>query len=363
MAIPLPVEPSEDTPPAARPGEPEISLNVQVGKKEQVDERLLELFQNRAELKKEFAELRAERDRLIELLAEQKSLTDREQAKMRALEKRLCDPEMGYTALVYYHLRNLWDACHEQLVRFKEELVKQQETRERKRVVMEFNQQRDKRLQALNTRVQSVRAECDAMKTQVLTMEGQMLGLGGFWNFFKRRAFAPELNQRKLELETVREQVERLLDQRIAIESEPWPEPKGLGIEARRLINLALLALTQHLYLHFSENTLASLARSATLKALKEQHYGLRSDCEQYLAMIPNAIADMQAQRGHGQELKVRANGLRARVRYKNDSDSTPAADSVDGIPLQASETDFGGLVQVNVLTDNYWNVLDLLMR
>ena len=60
MAIPLPVEPSEDTPPAARPGEPEISLNVQVGKKEQVDERLLELFQNRAELKKEFAELRAE---------------------------------------------------------------------------------------------------------------------------------------------------------------------------------------------------------------------------------------------------------------------------------------------------------------
>jgi hypothetical protein len=50
-------------------------------------------------------------------------------------------------------------------------------------------------------------------------------------------------------------------------------------------------------------------------------------------------------------------------VRYKSDTDTTPAADSMDGIPIQASETDFGGLVQVNVLTDNYWNVLDLLMR
>jgi hypothetical protein len=362
LAIPLPVEPFEDTPPTVRPPEPEVSL-AEVGKKEQIDERLLELFQNRAELKKEFAELRAERDRLLELLSEQKGLTEREQAKMRALEKRLCDPEMGYTALVYYQLRNIWDACHEQLVRFKEELVKQQEARERKRVIMEFNQQRERRLQALNTRVQTVRAECDAMKAQVLALEGRMLGLAGFWNFFKRRALAPDLNQRKLELETVREQVERLLDQRIAIESEPWPEPGQLGIEACRLINLALLALTQHLYLHFSENSLAPLARSATLKGLKEQHYGLRSDCERYLAMIPETVAVMQAQRGHGQELKIRANGLRARVRYKSDSDATPAADSVDGIPLQANETDFGGLVQVNVLTENYWNVLDLLMR
>src|SRR5262249_22194315 len=143
----------------------------------------------------------------------------------------LADPEMGYTALVYYHLRNVWDASHEQLVRFKEELVKQQETRERKRLVMEFNQQREQRLQALNTRVQSVRAESDAMKTQVLALEGRMLALTGFWNFFKRRALTPELEQRRMEHETVREQIERLLDQRIAIESEPWPEPKGLGIE------------------------------------------------------------------------------------------------------------------------------------
>jgi hypothetical protein len=49
-------------------------------------------------------------------------------------------------------------------------------------------------------------------------------------------------------------------------------------------------------------------------------------------------------------------------VRYKSDTDAMPAADSVDGIPLQASESDFGGIAQVNVLTDNYWNVLDLLL-
>lgn len=347
---------------AARPAEPEVSVAV-VARKEQVDERLLALFQNRAELKKEFADLRNERDRLIEMLAEQKALTEREQQRMRALEKRLADPETGYTALVYYQLRALWDACHEQLRLFRTELLKQQEERERKRVLMEFNRAREERLQELNGRLQAVRAQTEAKRSQVADVEAQMQALRGFWNYFKRRALQPELEARKLEHEQVREQIERLLDERISIESEQCPEPKGLGVEGRRLVNLALLALTQHLYLHFSENSLAPMARGAAMKPLKDQHYGLRSDCEHYMTVIAEAVAAMQAQRGHGHLLKIRANGLRNRVRYKSDTDAIPVADSVDGIPLQSEETDFGGLVQVNVLTDNYWNVLDLLMR
>jgi hypothetical protein len=173
------------------------------------------------------------------------------------------------------------------------------------------------------------------------------------------------VEKRRLEHEAVREQIEVLLDERIAIESEPVPELEALGLEARRIINLALIALAQYLYLYFSEgqSSLASLARTAMLKSLKEQSYGTRQDCEKLLASIPPAIAGMQRQRGHGQELKVRANGLRERVRYKNDTDATPAADSVDGIPMSVNENDFGGLVHVNVMTDNYWNVLDHLMR
>jgi hypothetical protein len=363
LAIPLTANSSDDSIPAQRPQEPDVSLSVQFGKKEQVDERLVALFQNRAELKKEFGDLRAERDRLIEMLAEQKALTEREQARMRALEKRLADPEMGSTALVYYHLRSLWEACEEQLARFKEELIKQQEDRERKRVVAEFNQQREKRLQTLNERLQGVRAESDVMKAQVVSAEARLLELRGFWNYFRRRAFEPEVQLRRQAHEAVREQIEALLDERIGIESEPAPEPHGLGLEGRRLINVALIALAQYLYLHFSENSLATLARAAMLKSLKEQSYGQRSDCEQLLALVPKSIGTMQAQRGHGQELKIRANGLRARARYKNETDATPAPDSVDGIPMSASETEFGGLVQVNVLTDNYWNLLDHLAR
>jgi hypothetical protein len=104
------------------------------------------------------------------------------------------------------------------------------------------------------------------------------------------------------------------------------------------------------------------MARAAVLKSLKEQHYGLRSDCERFLAMIPEAVAAMRAQRGHGQDLKLRANGLRERVRYKSDTDATPAADSVDGVTLQSRDGEFGGIAPVNVLTDNYWNVLELLL-
>jgi hypothetical protein len=348
--------------PPVAPSAPAVSLSVQV-RKEQIDERLVALFQNRAELKKEFAELRSERDRLLEMLADQRANTEREQQRLRALEQCLSDPETGIPALVYYQLRSLWSACYDQLELFKGELLKQQEERERKRVQQEFNRQREQRLQAHAARLQSVRADSETKKVAVASVEARQAALRGFWNFFKRRALNDELNAKRLEHEAVREHIERLLDERVAIESEPCPEPRGLGVEGKRLVNLALLALAQHLYLHFSENSLASLARGAMLKSLREQHYGMRADCEQYMDQIVGAVAKMRSERGHGHELKLRANGLRARVRYKNDTDTTPAADSMDGIPIQASETDFGGLVQVNVLTDNYWNVLDLLMR
>jgi hypothetical protein len=364
LGLPLRAEGAdEDTVVSAPPPDPEVSFSVQVGKREQIDERLLTLFQNRAELKKEFAELRAERDRLLEAIAEQRTLAQREQQRMRALEKCLADPETGFPALVYYQLRNLWEACHEQVALFRTELVKQQEERERRRILTEFNAEREQRLQALSTRLQAARSESETRKIQVAHVEAQIAALRGFWNFFKRRALQPELDARRLDHEQARERIEALLDERITIEGEPCPEPRGLGIEGKRLVNLALLALTQHLYLHFSENSLSQLARGSMLKSLREQHYGLRSDCEHYMSVIAEALAAMRAQRGHGQDLKARANGLKARARYKSDGDATPAADSMEGIPLQAHETDFGGLVQVNVLTDNYWNVLELLVR
>ena len=127
------------------PSAPAVSLSVQV-RKEQIDERLVALFQNRAELKKEFAELRSERDRLLEMLADQRANTEREQQRLRALEQCLSDPETGIPALVYYQLRSLWSACYDQLELFKGELLKQQEERERKRVQQEFNRQREQRL-------------------------------------------------------------------------------------------------------------------------------------------------------------------------------------------------------------------------
>ena len=199
------------------------------------------------------------------MLAEQKSVIDREQERMRALERRLSDPEAGFPALVYYQLRGVWDACREQLVLFQGELLKQQEERERKRVLAEFNREREQRLQALGGRVQSVRSQSDAKKSQVADVEARLAAMRGFWNYFKRRPIEAELHAVRLEHEAVREQIERLLDERIAIEAKQCPEPRGLGVEGRRLVDLALLALTQHLYLHFSENSLAPLARAAML--------------------------------------------------------------------------------------------------
>ena len=61
--------------------------------KEDENEKLVELFKNRAELKKEFADLRKEQHRLQERIKEQQGATARVTQKLEHLESLLVDPE------------------------------------------------------------------------------------------------------------------------------------------------------------------------------------------------------------------------------------------------------------------------------
>ena len=114
----------------------------------QEDQRLLDLFWNRAELKKEFTGLQADREHLMERIKEQQRHVADLQDQIKSMEKILADPEAGYNAIVFFQLRSLWDACYAQMAKFVKELKKQQEDRERRKQVMEFNQERQARLQA-----------------------------------------------------------------------------------------------------------------------------------------------------------------------------------------------------------------------
>jgi len=94
------------------------------------EERLMQLFQNRAGLKKAYADLQDEFHLLRDRLKQQEGATIRVQEQLDALGDLLGDPKTGFGALVFFQLRALWKTCHQQLSAFATELTRQQEARE-----------------------------------------------------------------------------------------------------------------------------------------------------------------------------------------------------------------------------------------
>ena len=94
------------------------------------EERLMQLFQNRAGLKKAYADLKDEFHLLRDRLKQQEGVTIRVQEQFDALGELLGDSKTGFGALVFFQLRALWKVCHQQLSAFAGELTRQQEARE-----------------------------------------------------------------------------------------------------------------------------------------------------------------------------------------------------------------------------------------
>src|SRR5688572_21625608 len=103
------------------------------------DERLLALFWNRAELKKEYSRTQDDLIHLRDKLKKQETLTQRAREQFDQLQDYLGDPSVGMHALVYYQLRGLWKICRQKLARFSIQLRRQQEERERRRQLIEHD--------------------------------------------------------------------------------------------------------------------------------------------------------------------------------------------------------------------------------
>lgn len=332
------------------------------------EDRLLNLFWNRAELKKEFSNLRADRDHLIERLRDQEKKTEGVRKQLRNMEKLLADPDAGYRAIVYYQLRGLWQTCHRQLGKFSEQLKKQQQDRERKRQIMEFNQERQKRMTEVSGRIVSVKAEVDDMKHVVTGLESQRDALRGFWNYFKRRDLQAKIDEQRGRLAEVRSRLEELFDRRIKIESEQWPDYAGLGTSGKRAINIAMIALSQHLFVQLTDGSVATLARIANVKKLDEVNYGGRTDCEFLMNKITELTGALMSDRNYADELRARTEMLNKQIEYNSDKDTIPSATSFakleTSVPGFAAGRSLSSVpLDINVLVDDYWDAQKLLLK
>jgi hypothetical protein len=330
------------------------------------DERLLKLYWNRAELKKAFSHLQDERYALNEELKRQEAAAMRAREQFDELELYLGEPSAGFTSIAYYQLRALWRGCAQRLQRFAEELGRQQEDRERRRSLIEFDQDRRRRLAAIDRELIDAQSEADTLEAQLKLTQNRHAAMGGFWNYFKRHKLAETMVGQRDKWARAQAEVGTLEESKAEALAAPAPPYPDISVEGRRIVNVATIAFAQYLLARLSRGGLALLARETTLKRVFDVHYGDADDCRRILAAVKDALELIAAERDNLTEIKDRTDRLRSAAAYRSDADTVPMPDSIGTLPSPAAPVTgldaTGRAAGINVLIDDYWDIYRALI-
>ncbi|HEX7374860.1 MAG TPA: hypothetical protein VF277_07790 [Steroidobacteraceae bacterium] len=323
------------------------------------DERLVALFQNRAELKKELSALDDERHRLLDRLKLQEGATMRVQEQYDALEQYLGRPDEGFKCLVYFQLRSVWRAAARRLDHFGTELHRQQKDRERKAQLADFDRDRRARASDVERELVEARILADQLQAEQTLATQRLEGMHGFWNYFRRRKLDEEILVRAARIESSLTDVTDLSDQVHAIAMEAPPTFEGLSVDGRRAVNLAVIAYAEWLCERLSAGGVAGLARETTLRRVFESGYGSRDECLALMQVAARAITDLDNIADDLVDIKSRTDRMRRTASYRSEADVIPMSDSV-GTTADATRRVHP---VPNVLIEEYWDVYKALVR
>lgn len=330
------------------------------------DERLLQLYWNRAELKKELTRLQDERLKLLEQVRNQETATARAREQVQVLEEYLGNPEVAVHALVYFQLRALWRTAAAKLAGFAGQLQQQQTDREHRRQLIEFDQGRRRELTDFDRRIHDARCKADMFEAHLKLMEAKLAAMRGFWNYFRRRRLGEEIEAERGRWDNAVMLVTDLSDDRTNLEATPPPEFRGISIDGRRVVNTAVIAYAQQLVASLSASGLAMLAKETTSKRLFDVKYGSREECTRLMNLLRDALATLKDENENLSGLKERTDALRASASYRSDADTVPLTDSIGTLPMPSapvSGLETANRAGVNVLVDDFWDLYQSLMQ
>lgn len=325
----------------------------------------MQLFQNRAGLKKAYADLKDEFHLLRDRLKQQEGATIRVQEQLDALGDLLGDPKTGFGALVFFQLRALWKACHQQLATFAADLTRQQEAREIAKHKADIESAKNARLADVDRRLQGASAEADLQRRHLAAAQGEIGRLTAFWHYFERRRRQKSLESLRSQVVNADAAVGDLHAERSAIDTQAAPEFPGLSLGARRSINLAIISFAELLCENVDVFGLAARAKEAVARRVHEMSFGTRADCEGYMQRVQKAQAVVVGQKQVTGALKAKLERLRATCEYRNNADTVPTADSLApsaGV-LDLNKAPKPAAVTWNVLAEDYWDLYTLLLR
>jgi hypothetical protein len=332
------------------------------------DDRLLRLFWNRAELKREFAKLQRERERMVDQIRQQEGAVLRAQQRLDQLEGLLADPERAANAAVYFQLRGIWAYGRRRLGRLARDLATRQQEREGQREAARFEEHRLAALHAIEQRMLPLQERRALLEAELTAVRARRFERTGFWYYFARRRLDGEQSVLVAAQQSVDEQIERYERARQEKLKEEAPLPDTIGVEGKRLVNLSVIALAQELLLAFSEDDVGTLARDASLRQVSEVSYGQLKSCRALSVRIEAVLRKVEGMDELAARMRRRAEFLRQTVSYRRDSDTVPAPDGLAVVPAQLTRDGeprpAGGRdMAVNVLADEYWDIYGVLLH
>ena len=330
------------------------------------EERLMQLFQNRAGLKKAYADLKDEFHLLRDRLKQQEGATIRVQEQLDGLADLLAVPSTGFSALVFYQLRGLWKTCHQQLSGFAADLTRTQEARETARHRAECEAAQGTRLADVERRLEVAAGRADLQRLHLAEAQNELNRLTAIWHYFERRRRNKSLESLRQAVVLADAEVGDLHAERSTIGSEALDEFPGISLAARRNINIAIIGYAELLCENVDAYGLAARAKEAVARRVHEMSFGTRPECEDYMQRVQKAQAAVANQKQITAAIKAKMDRLRITCQYRNSADTVPTADSLVAAPAPAEH----GKPQReqpaatwNVLAEDYWDLFTLLMR
>jgi hypothetical protein len=238
-------------------------------------------------------------------------------------------------------------------------LRRQQEDRERRRLLLEFDQSQHARIAAVDRKLLDAQSAADTLEAQIQLLTRKVTSLKGFWYYFRRRRLQEEINALKARWEKAATEVTDLKDERATIESTEPPPFAGLSVEGKKLVNTAAIGYARYLLDSLLPNGLALFAKEATVKRLYDVRYGSREACVRLMSQVKTALMVMEGDDDQA-AIKTTIERIRAAAVYRNDVDTVPLADSIGvaALPAQfANDLNSLGRTGINVLIDDYWDV------
>ncbi len=333
------------------------------GEKPQEDsEKLLRLYWNRAELKKEFADLRKEKFRLLERIEEQEGSTARVQQKLDHVEQLLLDPEWVYNVIIYYQLKHLNMRCQAKLETFAEQLKQQRERREHGRLLAEWNDRRAAEAAAVERDIGEQRIQVQMLEDRLQAEQHRLVTMNGLLKLFRRRSVTAALDKLAAGVDAAQKKERELLMRLEEIQNRKPPDTRGLDVPTKRLINFMILSFAQQMYLHFKTDGLVGLAKEAGEKSLGAIKYGDKKDCDAIIELVRGRLDKFDKASEFADIVQQRAKLIAEGAVFRSDDDAVPVSASV-AVVYDLSEPGKVGKLDANLLGENFWNLSMIVSR